>query len=397
MPRPNNLKRYGLWPLLAKVAIAGVALILWAQAAQAQHPRHSDATHEWLLLQGVTSGISPFEDVSVLADKFQVPYEGVLTGITHEKIIAYRTPGALVLMSPLLLVEWFEAQAVLKVVGLAGFLWMLLGLIPRYCGVPVERLIVPLVLASLSAAFGEATHWGGSSVVVAVLVTLTLIRQHLMQSGIPLALGALLKPFAGLLIVPFVTHRPGWRTALMFLGSVLLLTVAGSITFGLSPWQTVQLFGQGSQAWLLFDGNLSLAAVLARAYGGDWYFPVFALTSIAGIAVFSRRHPLSQSLAVAVCVSILVSPLSWVSYDVIALPVVVWLWTRWRAFPVGGYVALGWLAVHALAVPIAQSISPGIARGLIVSVRILITVALALAPLSLWADTRRPILEQSPV
>lgn len=369
--------------LLLRVVLAGLIVAVWADAASFQPPRHSDATHEWLLLKAASAGMSPIEDVKDLAETFDVPYEGPLTQTTT-KVLAYRTPGGLLLTSPLLLVDWYQAHAVASVVGVAAFLWLILALIPRFSAAPMEKISLPLALCVFSISFREATRWGSLLVVAAVCTTILLRNPTGVRSGVSLAVATVLKLFPGMVVVPLLIHRRG-RWAAFTAGAIgLVLSIAGSVAFGISPSETLRLFAEGSSPWLLYEYNISLGTSFAMAIHSTLPLVLVPLLGIAAVITFSLKRPLVQSIAFGLCVAVLVNPVAWISYGVLLLPIVVWLWARYGAYPIGRYVAFGWLLVEALTIRIAESTSEGLARSSIVIARVILALAVAAAPTHLW-------------
>lgn len=374
-------------PLLVRVVLASLVILVWWYAAKAQDPARSDATADWILVKATSSDLSPFADLRTLGDKLGVPYKPFLDETTSDVIRNYRTPGGLLVLYPLVLFDWTMAHLVVGVVGLLSFLWMLLVLVPRYCQAGIEKLLIPLALASISAAFIEATFWGSVSAIVAALTCASILKPNHGSSGIPLATATVMKLYPGLLFVPLLVRRHGRPALLVGLATVLTSTGVGAVAFHLSVFETVRLLVAGSSAWLQFSGNTSFAAVLTGVSAPSWIFPLVAVIGVVIVGIFARRRPLAQAMALAIPMSVLVSPVSWVHYDVVLIPLVLWLWTR-SDYPFARFTAIAWLVVEAIASTLADRGSVGIARGGIVVVRILVAVAIALAPARLWEPTQ---------
>jgi hypothetical protein len=363
---------------LVRVVIACLVIVVWWYATKSQDPAKSDATGDWILVNAVSTGLSPFEDVRTLAPKLGVPYQTLASD--DEPVVAYRTPGGILLLYPLVLFEWDQAHAVIGVVGLLFFMWMLLVQVPKLCEVPINRLIFPLALASISAAWIETPYWGTVSSIVGTLMIATLLGTGSSQ-GVPLAAATVLKLFPGLLFVPLAIKR---RSATAIgLGVVAITTALGITLFGLSIVDATRLLAAGSKTWLTKFGNVSLVSVLAGDAASAIYFAAGVTAGIVGIAIFATKYPITQALALAIPVSVLVSPVSWVHYDVVLIPLVIWLWTR-SGYSLGRYTALSWLVFEAMASYLAQLGQTGLVRVAIVVLRILVAVAIALAPSRLW-------------
>ncbi|MFN2487481.1 MAG: glycosyltransferase 87 family protein [Acidimicrobiia bacterium] len=366
--------------LMVRVVVASLVVLVWWYAAKSQDPARSDATADWILVKAVSSQLSPFEDVRVLGNQLGVPFKSWRD--MSEPIVAYRTPGGLLLLYPLILVDWSAAHVLVSLVGMLCFLWMLLVQIPRYCHVPVEKLLLPLALASVSATSIETTNWGAVSSIIAVLTLGTLLRVGNVTSGVPLAIATVMKLYPGLLFVPMLVKRQ--RSLLLGIVVVVAISTAlGAVTFGLSLGETARLMMEGSSVWLTSGGNVSVGAMLTGPSAPFWIFPLLVLIGIAIVAKYAMVRPLAQALAFAIPVSVLVNPVSWVHYDVLLIPVVIWLWTRSR-YSFGRYVAITWLAFQAIASRLSDLGAVDVVRVGVFGSRILVAAAIAFAPAALW-------------
>ncbi len=370
--------------LVVRVVIAALVVLVWWYAAKSQDPALSDATADWILVKAVSTDLSPFEDVRILAQELGVPYRSLAK--TSEPVLHYRTSGGLLLLSPLMLVDGGKAHVVMGVVGMLCFLWILLVQTPRYCQTPIERLLVPLALASVSAAFIETIYWGAVSSIVGALMISTLIRAPNHSAGVPLAAATALKLYPGLLFVPLLVQR---RIAVgVGLAVFAALTATGSALFDLSIANTARLLVQGSSIWLSGLGNVSLASLVGGTWAPSGIFLAAILVGILVITIYSRRRPLAQALALSIPISVLVSPISWASYDIALVPIVIWLWTR-RGYPLGRYTAVLWLVFQAAASEISALGAIGAVRVAVVGMKVLVALAIAFAPAQLWEPVQR--------
>jgi hypothetical protein len=263
---------------------------------------------------------------------------------------------------------------------------MLLVQVPKYCDVPINQLVVPLVLASISAAWIETPYWGTLSSVVGSLMISTLLRSG-PEAGIPLAGATVLKLFPGLLFVPLLLRR---RAATWVgLAGIVMTTAVGMALYGVSLVDAVELLGAGSTTWLTKFGNVSLVSFLAGPFATPLTFALGVMVGIGLVAVYALRRPISQSLALAIPVSVLVSPVSWVHYDVVLIPLVIWLWTR-VDYSFGRYAAASWLLFEAFASFLAELGQTGLVRFGVVAIRLAVAVAIAVAPARLWTPSLSP-------
>lgn len=344
---------------------------------------------DWILVNATAQDLGPLQDMRVLGASIGAKYEAN-PDFSGSRILAYRPPGAILLASPLLLVESPLAHILLGIVGLISFLWLVLFLVPRFCEKPVQVLLWPLLLSTISIAYIESVFWGTVSSLVAALATWTLLRPASHLGGISLALATALKLYPGLMFVPMAVRRRARSGLLVGVTAVAVLTIAGILAFDLSISESVRLLQEGSEVWLDFPGNLSIAAFLGRSLSVPaWAFPVITCLGIAGVAVYSLRRPFLQSMAVAATASVLISPISWLHYDVLLIPMAIWLWAKFARYPAGGVVAVLWLIAQAIAAKIAEIATGDIGRILIFNGRIAILAAIAFAPSGLWSQQSR--------
>lgn len=378
------VRRPVLSALIARTVLASLIVLVWHHAFAAQDPARSDATGDWILVKAVASGLSPFEDVRLLGTQVGVPFKTQVDRITTQPVVVYRTSGGLLAFYPLLLFDWSSAHLVVGLAGLLCFLWMMLYVIPLYCRQPVESLLLPLAVASASVAFTEATFWGSISAVIAAATAWAMYRPTFAWSGLPLGMATITKLYPGLLLVPLAIKRRGRSTFWTGSGIALMMSAIGTLVFGLGLSESARLLQTGSRGWLEFEGNLSLGAVISQFIDAPWIFAVVLVVGICAVIAFSMRRPLGQGMAFAACASVLISPISWVHYDVLLVPSVIWLWSNHPEFRVGRIVAIAWLVVEATAIQIAEVFSSENARTLILAVRIAVTLAMALSPTRLW-------------
>ncbi len=160
--------------------------------------------------------------------------------------------------------------------------------------------------------------------------------------------------------------------------------MTGLAAFGVGLSEALELLRRGSGAWLFFRGNISLSAVLGQQFDISWHVLVVVLLGIVLCLAYSSRRPIGQALAFAVVLSVLVSPISWVTYGVILLPIVVKLFVEGKRFLAGRVVALVWFLTEVAAIWVATEISPDLGRMSLVFVRLALLTAVAFAPAVIW-------------
>jgi hypothetical protein len=330
------------------------------------------------------------QDLRDLAKEFGVPYQPVID--LDVPILSYRSPGGLLILYPLVFVDWHLAHVLGGVVGLLCFLWMLLVQTPRYCQVPIENLLLPLALAASSSAFIESSYFGALSALIGTLMVAVVSKPERPASGIALASATALKLYPGLLFVPFLarSHKTLKIAALFF----AVLSVLGMVIFELSATETLSLFLQGPRGWLTFRANTSLVAALLGESAPSWLFAAVVLGGIAWMWWFSRHKPLMQSLALAVPVALIVSPISWVHYDVALVPIVIWLFTR-SGFGLGRVASTAWLVIELVGSQFDEFNAYHALPVVLLGARIFVAVAIALAPPRLWETSNESDLGKS--
>lgn len=205
MTSPNR----GFTSTTVRVSVTCLMVVVWYFALSAQNPARSDATVDWIMVKALTRGLSPFQDARLLGQELGVPY--ISTLVDTQIGVGYWTPGGFLVYSPLLLAEWNLAHVLVGIVGLVSLAWMMLFLIPRYCRRPVETLLIPLKLVSLSPEFFESVAWGSVLALIAALTTVGPTRPEASGSDPPLAVPIVLKLYPGLLSVLLALRKAGRR------------------------------------------------------------------------------------------------------------------------------------------------------------------------------------------
>jgi hypothetical protein len=362
--------------------VAVVASLVWALALLGQGPERSDATGDWILINTIERGISPFQDIHQLGAILGVPYHSVIENETLLPILHYRTPGALLLLTPLLVIPWQSAHVVYAVSGLVATLWLLLRAVPAACDRSVRQLLVPLLVISASVTWFEATLWGSSMAVVTALAMPLMTRPSSVRSAALSAIPASFKVFPGLALLPLLARKSTALTAGAGCLTFLCLQVLGSILLGVSFEASIDLIASGAEAWLDFGANFSLGAISARLVGHSW--PVFVVVALAVLlaGAVAIKKPLSQAVAASLALGVLVNPVSWIAYDLLLIPVVMRLLvSRSRLAQIS---ALIWLLVQALALPIGiLGFTAWWPLGMLVA-RLLVAMSAAFVPSEAW-------------
>lgn len=286
---------------------------------------NADITADWLVRAAVRDGVDPAVGLRELGRRYGVAYLGEgehevpVVGRLHP-----RTPGALVLMTPLLLVGSGEVFSVWNVVnGLAIAALMAVSVIvvgrERW---PLAMAMLPLVPAMLPVWRGLefATHTATLAVATWVFVIATRHRDRFWP-GLLLGGVIAMRLFPALMLFP--AFRWGrWRAAGTAVIVALLLTLGGLAfsTVGLS--ESVGLLQASTGQWAAFSFNTSLAKGLTElglqpGVSSAVSISVGLGTAIA-LMITVRRYDLA--LTAVLIVSVLTSPLSWSHYDLFLMP-----------------------------------------------------------------------------
>jgi len=315
----------------------------------------ADATADWLVVTAATDGLDPYQDLVDLAEHYGIEYAPVAADELGDfERVHPRTPGALMLLAPLAALPASWAHPFMVVLNLAGLAWVWLVALPRFeWTASANRLPILGALLAATMAFLHTLEYGTHSSLLLLLVIVYWSRLRARDSsvaGTALGVGIALRLFPALLLLPGL-HWRRWRAVTASILSFLLLNVAGSIVFDLSPADALGALRSASDEWMMFSGNGSIAMPLARS--GLSSTIASLVTVIVGLlgAVFwlrrARRHSWDETIAVLVVVMLLASPLSWDHYDVLTFPVVAWVLLDRERWPIPSRMLAGsWILLQ---------------------------------------------------
>ncbi len=230
---------------------------------------------------------------------------------------------------------------------------------------PLLVTLIALALVAWDPVFGEF-KWGQVGMLLLFLyisMLLLLKRDHPGGAGVLFGLALLIKPLT-VPVAALLLLRRQWR----MLGTTLATVVAGysAALLLIGPSELVRYFTQSLPAvgrfYSTFWPNISLATLGSRLFESMWLpatlphpeesimvsdpligSPLAAQAIIIllpllviSVALWAVRWlPLDRAIASLVCISIAVSPISWVHYEVLALPLVAQTlaWLRSHRWP----------------------------------------------------------------
>lgn len=328
-PRTEPTRTSKPWPLLV-VICAGVLLCV-VLAIRSGVEVSSDIRADWIVVAAIEAGLDPHRGLAELSNELGVEFalleaEGVPTsGRVHP-----RTPGLLLLLTPLTAVSIeivFEISLIVNAVATA---LLLLVICPRLVGKIGPRMPVVAGLAVVGYPIVSAFGYGAHSVVVACLtwgaVHILLVNGD-KTPGVLLGLAAIARIFPLALVLPLWVERR--RQAIVVMGlTSLFLTMLGMAVFSIDLRPAVSSLSIATEQWGASSGNGS-PGVWLRAMGMSTAASSIVLlvggTVAAVIWVVKTRGDLVLSVGGTLLIVLLASPLSWTHYDVMLIPPAIFL------------------------------------------------------------------------
>ena len=340
----------------------------------------SDAVADWAVTSAVLEGESPYTDVRELAARHGAVLEGAgLDELGPGEWIHPRTPGAILLLSPMGMIGPGNAHDAHLIVSTVAIWILLVHLIPRVSSIERSSLMLGGILMLASAPVVSSFEFGTISIAVTALIFVSWVwadSDRPWIAGLALGIAISLKVWPGLLLVPLLVTRR-LRVVSWSLATVFVLQTTGSLLFGVTPIDLMHAFSEASTRWISFSGNGSLTGLLVRL-GVE---PLLASVSMVVIGAWAVWLVASKYEAgaypFAVVVGLLVSPLAWEHYDVVLLGVAAVI------VPIQGwprFLAVAFLSISFIGMPFRRLGSDLTAVGLrTLAGRILMLVAVALS------------------
>jgi alpha-1,2-mannosyltransferase len=194
-----------------------------------------------------------------------------------------------------------------------------------------------LAVASLTFPFTIAVLFGNLDAFFPALYGLALVaavsprRTAGIAGGIAVAIAAATKLYpAGLglwFAVRALRERRAAVTLIAAVAAGAVLVAVSLLVGGPDPWRNyITVIGAASRAELLDPDNIGVAAILARAVGGDSDFARLAqvLVTVVALAVIVlaawRRPDPVESLAIAAAATFVLLPVTWIHYPAALIP-----------------------------------------------------------------------------
>ena len=240
-----------------------------------------------------------------------------------------RTPAAVLFQLPLLLIS---QSALMPAVtwSIVGLVIASLWLTANISEVSWRRLawLVPLLLISYPVV--TSISYGSMTVMVTVaLVLLAWAFRDRPWSSVPLGLAAAIRLWPMLIIVGFwISGRR--RAAYVALAVLVSANLLGLLLPGVTLEGSVAALVHGGAAWVQHPQNAS-AAVLFEVFGMPAIAATVAVSLIA--VVLALRNP-AQAIPICLVAALVASPLSWPTYMLTALPLLIIWWRTGGRIPV---------------------------------------------------------------
>lgn len=390
----------------ARVAIASLLLVAVGVAAIAVmlskvDPSLTDATSDWVVTAAAGSGLDPWSDVLSLSQVTGADLAPIgAAELGDAERVHPRTPGALLLLWPLLWVPASFAYPAAIFLAVAAYLGAAIWLIPAITATPRHSLLPVMILGLGSGAFLTTLEFGSHSGVLMLSIAAMWVmvkRGHESAAGIALGVAITLRLFPVLLLIPLWMYgkRKACYSGVFTFG---ILNLVGLAQFNLEIGDSIAGLAAAAETWVEFSGNGSLAMPLARL-GLD---PVvvsilLGVVAIGGSLTLARRSGnVDLAMAGVLVVGVICSPLSWEHYDLLALLAAVVVgpsaYHSVRRLP--WRLLMAWATLQLLATPIDLLLAtPTFSTAGVVALlgRLLLVVAIVV----LVADTR-PVDEVRP-
>lgn len=353
--------------------------------------KHRDFTEIYLLASALRYGINITLPLTTIGERLGIAPN--LVGFYHP---TPHPPTMGLLLLPFAYIDYMLGSMIWLVSEF--LLWIAaVALLARLIQVrlrPLPVILIALALVAWDPVFWEF-KWGQVGMLLLFLhisMLLLLKRDHPSGAGVLFGLTLLIKPLT-VPVAALLLLRRQWRV----LGTTLATVLAGygAALLLIGPGELVRYFTQSlptvGRFYSTFWPNISLATLGSRLFESMWLpaslprpedsimvsdpligapLAAQAITILLPLLVISlalwavRWLPLDRAIASLVCISIAVSPISWVHYEVLALPLVAqtlaWLRAhRWPRRPT--------LAVTCILVPMLFPLMAWLHLGLVLT------------------------------
>ena len=288
--------------LLITIVVTGAAIAaILAGGGREGTLGASDALLDWIVVDAIRAEGSPHDRLDELFRQrgYTAPTE------THSHP---RTPAALLLQMPLLLVDKYDARLVMSAVSVTSLV-AVTAVAWRLTRLP-EWLVAGIATAfAFSLVMRQAFTFGTQSMLVAALIGFAwwLVENNRTRAaGLLLGVAVSLKLFPGLLVAVLVVTDRGRRVAAWSIGTFLILNVVGLALPDVSLAGTLEAF-RSAHEWNEMNAlNLGVP-------------PIATVLGSLAFVVLGRRLDLSSQLMAGSVAMIVLSPTAWIHYGAMLL------------------------------------------------------------------------------
>lgn len=358
--------RRALLPVaFAVFVLLGVAgFVVWTFSEKV-NPALTDARADWIVVHAAHEGMDPWSDLPTLGSALGTEYLPVGADELGEfERVHPRTPAALLLLSPLILIGADTSYVAALIAGTLLLFATALIVRTRFNWFPPTLIVLYVIVWMTTAAFLQSSEFGTQSTLILLLVAVAWRSNRDKDSvggGLALGVAMCLKIFPGLLLIPLLgyrKYRSAFTSVLVFVG----LNAFSVQLFGLDPFDALTAVRSPSEAWVGFSGNGSLAMPLV-SLGMDpnmaGYITV-AVAVVASIIVVMVSRSWDEAVSSVLVIALLCSPLSWVHYGVVGFIVSGYLISQARGLHSGHrvrYLVGMWFSLQILMIPINSAVA----------------------------------------
>jgi hypothetical protein len=322
-PRPL---RWDLWFCAAGLIGGTLALtdIVWNEApAGMRGERPHDFAHYYVAAGRVLYGKNPYVPVTDEVEQ--------LLGFRHYEAPVADTPAMLTLQAPL---GWFPYRMSWLVFA-AGSVLVAVGSNVAVCR--VLKLSWPIAVgvagaALMSRPFRQCLYYNHAEWLVLGVSALGwyLARSGQSAGGLLWGLAAALKLFPGMLLISSLLGRQ-WRVALWTFIGGCVFTLLGTIVIGWQPtWEFITVTVPRSKIYYTWTGNSSLMTIGTVLSGQTWGGAALTIVGLMSIVIALWRRPggIDRAYVAGTAAALILSPLSWIYYGILAFPPLIILGAR---------------------------------------------------------------------
>lgn len=309
--------------MLICIGLGGVAALLTASIGY--DPPAADIKYDWLSAWGALHG-NAYEDSLSLARSQGVDLEVIVpSGFEGDAPPPNpRLPGSILLLLPLTLVPFAWVFPIWTGISVAITLLLAMQVVRARGRRTTSALAISAVVLAAAPSFINLRYAGQAAIVAALALTSWCwsTAGSETRGGVLLGLAAVLKVFPLVLIIPLLVRRR-FVAAVAAVSVFVALSTVGLGLPGVSLTSSLRALSSASLAWVGMLGNGSFFKLAADIFDGSlasWLLPVglFAVLMAVG---YHNSH-VHGELYFWLPIGLLLSPISWISYDVVLIPAV---------------------------------------------------------------------------